>query len=280
MALISCPDCGTEVSDVAAACPKCARPITPAATTVGSSPAAKKKKGVGAGFTLVVFIALAAWIYYQANTPDQSSATDASQVSSTPVAGTNAGDAQAPQAAPAQARPVFVTTPADLYRAYSTNEVATNQALAGKTIQFTAPVLSIDEDFTNSAVLAFATGDQFNNLQATLKDSDKAAAAQLSPGQVVTVRCASFDRIMDSPMGSACTFQAGGEPSTDGSAAAAVQNVATDQAAAPPAAASTSPSAAPAATAAANMTGQDPAAAPASSTTPVAASAASAAAGQ
>lgn len=209
MALINCPDCGTEVSDAAAACPKCARPITRAVSNVGSSAPVQKKKGVGVGFTVVVFIALAAWIYYQANTPDQSPATDASQVSSTPDAGTSAGDAQAPQTAAAQARPVFVTTPADLYHAYSTNEVATNQALAGKTIQFTAPVLSIDEDFTNSAVLAFATGDQFNNLQATLKDSDKAAAAQLSPGQVVTVRCVSFDRMMDSPMGSDCTFQVG-----------------------------------------------------------------------
>lgn len=217
MALINCPDCGTEVSDAAAACTKCARPITPAAPTVRSSPAAQKKKGVGAGFILLVFIALAAWIYYQANTPDQSPATDASQVSSTPVAATNAGDAQAPQASAAQARPVFVTTPVDLYRAYSTNEVATNQALAGKTIQFTAPVLSIDEDFTNSAVLKFSTGDQFNDLQVTLKDSDKAAAAQLSPGQVVTVRCASFDRMMDSPMGSDCTFQAGS--SSQGTAA-------------------------------------------------------------
>lgn len=28
MALISCPDCGTQVSDAAAACPKCARPIS------------------------------------------------------------------------------------------------------------------------------------------------------------------------------------------------------------------------------------------------------------
>ena len=28
MALINCPDCGTEVSDAAAACPKCSRPIS------------------------------------------------------------------------------------------------------------------------------------------------------------------------------------------------------------------------------------------------------------
>ena len=29
MALIKCPECGTEVSDKAAACPKCAYPINP-----------------------------------------------------------------------------------------------------------------------------------------------------------------------------------------------------------------------------------------------------------
>lgn len=28
MALIKCPDCGTEISDQASACPKCARPMT------------------------------------------------------------------------------------------------------------------------------------------------------------------------------------------------------------------------------------------------------------
>jgi len=29
MALITCPDCGREVSDQATACPQCARPLTP-----------------------------------------------------------------------------------------------------------------------------------------------------------------------------------------------------------------------------------------------------------
>lgn len=34
MALISCPDCSTEVSDMAAACPKCARPIASQQSTI------------------------------------------------------------------------------------------------------------------------------------------------------------------------------------------------------------------------------------------------------
>ena len=38
MSLINCPDCGTEVSSLALACPKCARPISAPPTTVVSSP--------------------------------------------------------------------------------------------------------------------------------------------------------------------------------------------------------------------------------------------------
>lgn len=57
MALIRCKECGTEVSDKAAACPKCGAPINP------SKPVAPAKKGMGclswiiAGFfALVVFV--------------------------------------------------------------------------------------------------------------------------------------------------------------------------------------------------------------------------------
>ena len=254
MALINCPDCGTEVSDAAAVCPKCARPIAPVATHIRPS-APAQKKGVGAGFALLVFLALGGWIYYQANTPSESTSTSASQASSEGEVASS-GDAQSPQAPATQERPVFTTTPTDLYRAYSTNEVATSQALAGKIIQFTAPVMSIDEDFTNSAVLAFSTGDEFSKLQATLKDSDKAAAAQLSPGQVVTVRCASFQRIMDSPMGNDCTLQVGGEPSATSSPAE--QNATTDQQAAAAEAASAAAAAAAAAAATTDDSTPDP----------------------
>lgn len=40
MALVKCPDCQTEVSDAAAACPKCARPIKP--TAAPSAPPPRK----------------------------------------------------------------------------------------------------------------------------------------------------------------------------------------------------------------------------------------------
>lgn len=51
MALIACPDCGTQVSDSARACPKCARPM--AATTIEQT--GKQWKAAQLGFVLLGF---------------------------------------------------------------------------------------------------------------------------------------------------------------------------------------------------------------------------------
>lgn len=51
MALINCPDCGTEVSDAADACPKCARPI---ATTAAHSQQAETRPKKSAKVTITV----------------------------------------------------------------------------------------------------------------------------------------------------------------------------------------------------------------------------------
>lgn len=73
MALIKCPDCGADVSDAAAACPKCARPIAAQvmnqAAQARRSPAAKSKHLSG-GSVLFVFIFLGLVIYYFANDSD------------------------------------------------------------------------------------------------------------------------------------------------------------------------------------------------------------------
>ena len=238
MALINCPDCGTEVSDAALACPKCARPIAAAVTHIAPPPPTPKK-GTKIGSVLLAFLLVGGWVYYQSN-QSQSPVVGATPGSSDAPLEAASSDSTSEQSPADDDRPAFVTTPADLYRAYSTNEVATDQSLVGKVVQFTAPVKSIDKDFTDSAVLSFATGDEFTNLQATLKDSDKAAAAQLTPGQVVTVRCQSFKRIIDSPMGNDCTFAVGGESSSASNQPAAASTAAAtapvEQASAPTAA--------------------------------------------
>jgi hypothetical protein len=65
MALISCPDCGSEVSDRAPSCPKCGRPISTATVKVvtDSGPSAEAGGAYGAGFIL-------AWIIFIVRSPD------------------------------------------------------------------------------------------------------------------------------------------------------------------------------------------------------------------
>lgn len=147
---------------------------------------------------MIVVIIAALWFFGQIgnfDTPDDSR----------PVTSTSDSDA------PSQAVdvPVVKVTPQQLYQSYTSNEVATDQALAGKVIQVTAPVKSIDKDFTDSAVLHFATGNEFGEMGVTLEDSQKAMAAQLSRGEVVTVQCKRMVRILTSPMGSDCVFVEG-----------------------------------------------------------------------
>jgi hypothetical protein len=125
-------------------------------------------------------------------------------------------------------------TPGQLYQQYSANEVATDQAIAGRVVQITAPVKSIDKDFTDSAILHFATtGDEFQEMGVTLDDSQKPQAAKLSQGQVVTVQCKTMHRIMRSPMGGHCVFV--DAPAAD-SSTSAVSQLTAQVAAAPPAA--------------------------------------------
>lgn len=54
MALIMCPDCGTEVSDAASSCPKCARPIK------------RKKKRTGEAVLSIIFGLGLCWAWFGA----------------------------------------------------------------------------------------------------------------------------------------------------------------------------------------------------------------------
>ena len=221
MALIKCPDCGTDVSDAAAACPKCARPI--AARTV-SQPASKPRRASGGIFWLVVVVLLF-WVYFKTKSPDEATVNIALPVAHQESAQATEQPTQVAQAA------VVTMTPAQLYQRYSANEVATDQAIAGRVIQITAPVKSIDKDFTDSAILHFATtGDEFQEMGVTLEDSQKPQAAKLSQGQVVTVQCKTMRRIVQSPMGGHCVFA---DPAPDISTSDANQAPAQGAAAAP-----------------------------------------------
>ncbi|MEO6803747.1 MAG: hypothetical protein ABI197_10960, partial [Granulicella sp.] len=84
MALIKCQDCGTDVSDAAPACPKCARPI---AMEVRQSdrlqrlPApARNSNSLSAGFVVFALVCLGLWIYFQAKGSGESDSQQAATV--------------------------------------------------------------------------------------------------------------------------------------------------------------------------------------------------------
>ena len=58
MPLTTCPDCGTKVSTRAAACPRCAAPLTGAVTTEQTGKRWKAVQLIGAG----ILILAACWI--------------------------------------------------------------------------------------------------------------------------------------------------------------------------------------------------------------------------
>jgi predicted amidophosphoribosyltransferase len=62
MPLVTCPDCGRSVSDAAAACPACARPLAaPPVQTV--APTFWTSPNVGCAGAALVILALALWAF-------------------------------------------------------------------------------------------------------------------------------------------------------------------------------------------------------------------------
>ena len=86
MALIKCPECGKEISDMAQSCPNCGRPLSPSdppipdtvlrGGTVNSSPGSQqpprqKKKGHGCLVSLLIFLGLFIFLIYTVANADK-----------------------------------------------------------------------------------------------------------------------------------------------------------------------------------------------------------------
>lgn len=94
MALVKCPDCGSEVSDQAPACPRCGRPMkvpSPVFQTA-PTPAPQVKQGKPARpsnhlpgwFVLVTFICLGLWLCHKVDDTGPSTTASASAPAPTP----------------------------------------------------------------------------------------------------------------------------------------------------------------------------------------------------
>jgi len=196
MALIKCPDCGSEVSDAAPACPKCGRPIAAPPPAPRSAPAAappKKNKNLSGVTVLVVFGLLGWFIYGMANSDGQTQSTTSDH-------GANDSNAVAPS------KPTMEVTPDELQTAYDTNEVAADNIYKGKVIRIIGKIASIDKDFTDDVVIQLATSNQFMHVSASMIDAERDRAANLRKGQSISLDCESVMRVIGTPAASKCRF--------------------------------------------------------------------------
>lgn len=172
MALTKCPDCSSDVSTQAPACPKCGRPM---------APAKKGSKNIPAGWALLFIVAATIWfVSTHVNENSRSAAETA--------------------AAPDESRPVQTYTAEQLYAMFHANEIKTNQTIGNATVRFTGAIASIEQsNFSYTPELQIrgkcaVPGDcqdpeAWETFRADLRESELSAASGLVKGQTITLQC-------------------------------------------------------------------------------------------
>lgn len=188
MPLLKCDDCGKEISPSAPACPNCGRPQG----AVSTAPPAKKQRTTAESALLAVAgVGLFLFLAHQCSNETNTSGESASAESASP---------------PAAAREIYKTTAEDLYQMYAKNEVAADRDIGNRFVEVKGTIVAIDKDFMEHAVVQLETSNDLSHVGLTLDDSQKSAAASLSKGRVVTIRCDKMSRVVDSPQGTDCTL--------------------------------------------------------------------------
>ncbi|MGH8290622.1 MAG: hypothetical protein ACREV7_16650 [Steroidobacteraceae bacterium] len=186
MALIKCPDCASDVSTAAPACPKCGRP---------TAAAKKGSKTIPTGWGLVIIVVATVWIV-AANINGNSD-------SSGNVSGTSSGSASTAQTTPDESRPIktytlelpsrpiqtapYVTTLAKLNMDFGRNVVAMHDKIGTRPVQLSGYLGETAVNGMNQVELHMFDGD--GNLVGlfTLKDD---------PGQrIIASKLRAFDKL-------------------------------------------------------------------------------------
>ncbi|UJJ31830.1 OB-fold protein [Halopseudomonas maritima] len=224
MALIECSECGSTVSEMAAACPKCGAPVgkKPLATPVRVLEQPRTVSfwlGVGVLVFPLVFswfllrkghsttsrvigfvwlgLSLLAMTGQQAADTSSGSVTRSNSISSSSAP-------QTPRPAPVE-QPLLQVTASQLAQAYDRNTVAADQQFKGKRFLVTGVVDSINTDFLGRPYLTLRGGvNQFMEPQFELDRAHESSAAKLQAGMRVSLVCTGSGDIAKTPMSKSC----------------------------------------------------------------------------
>lgn len=167
MALTKCGDCGQDVSTAATSCPKCGRPVAKP-VTVGSV-AKQTASGAWTIVKVVFAVLLVAGIV---------AAVKASQDEKEKQKAEIDGVASSTSAPEVSAR--------ELVSAYTTNEVAADNAYKGKVYRISGVVSSIGKDILDHPFVTLKSSDVIREVQCTFDNAGRLGT--LSPGARVTIR--------------------------------------------------------------------------------------------
>jgi uncharacterized protein (DUF1330 family) len=101
---------------------------------------------------------------------------------------------------------VVKITAVELFNLYEKNEVAADEQFAGRYIEVTGSIDSIDKDFQDHIVIRLRTANKWIPASMYMNDYQKDTASQLKKGQKVIIRCNEMKRWVGSPMGEQCVF--------------------------------------------------------------------------
>lgn len=92
MALIKCPECGKEISELAAACPQCGHPMAPSQPSVSAGQPTEngpKRIGTAPGFALIfIGVMITCWLIFKQSNPERRSSPSSATPNQKPAAGT------------------------------------------------------------------------------------------------------------------------------------------------------------------------------------------------
>lgn len=199
MALMNCPDCGTEISTEAPTCPKCGRPNVPAKRKPGAI-----STGCAAVILIVAIIGFLGWL--SSNDSSGIGSTSSSDTSSSDSGSAAADTAAAPdeprpvQAPTAEQRPIQNYTAEQLYAMFHANEIKANKTIGKAIVRFTGTIDSIQQsDFSKTPELQIRgkcgvpddcqDPESWETFEADLKASELSAASGLVKGQTITLQC-------------------------------------------------------------------------------------------
>ncbi len=219
MALIKCDECGADVSDKAAACPKCGNPThasaldtspigasaTPRSLPSKPNPSAARK--LGGTLAAIVVVAIVVMAYQNQSTPPSSS-TNASSRDAVQQPEGNTDGAGIAQVSPASSDqttapttlPVIEISATQLYEEYKANEVLADTKYKGRWLYVSGVVTEIGKDFTGDPYVSLLGENEYATVRATFAKSAIQQLAALHQGQQIAVTCQGKGKIIDSPI--------------------------------------------------------------------------------